>query len=621
MKRLIDPPPDALHRLRTPLTDGEWRVFEFFDRLLPPGWEIYIQPHLNGLRPDFVLLHPNAGIAVFEVKDWELAQGRYEYRQDDTRGGLVFHVRDSAGNECADGRDPLRTIRGYYEEVYELYCPRLDRRAGKALITAGLIFTEADRDQVSQVFGNALQRYKEPRRYPQTWPISSRDDLQAGNVRAVFPKAYSQPSRYMTPEVAEDLRTWLREPSVAADQRMPFRLDARQRELVETRTRTGYRRIKGPAGSGKSLVLAALAAELSAKGGDVLVVSFNVTLLNYLRDRAVQWRQMSRRECDQITWLNFHYWCKRVCREAGHEHDYRRLWAEAGDDNAKRSEVLDEQLASLVNELLSNAHNCGQVDTYDAILVDEGQDFRLSWWEALRRVLRPGGEMVLVADATQDLYGTAGRWTDEAMTGAGFRGEWTRLEGNYRIPESLIPRIRDFASRFIPAERRDVPRTRQMEFDHCPCKARWIQTDPGHLAEQCVDAVLHASGWLGSAGSNADIVFLASSNPLGRRVAETLAAKDVRMLHTFDCEQRNARQSKLAFFMGDSRMKGTTIHSFKGWETRMLIVGVEPRACLEAKTALYVALTRVKRHERGSIVIVVCAEPSLAEYGATWSAS
>ena len=27
---------------------------------------------LNGLRPDFVLLHPRNGIAVFEAKDWDL---------------------------------------------------------------------------------------------------------------------------------------------------------------------------------------------------------------------------------------------------------------------------------------------------------------------------------------------------------------------------------------------------------------------------------------------------------------------------------------------------------------------------------------------------------------------
>jgi hypothetical protein len=72
MTRLICPPRELLGELRTPLTAGESRVLDFFDQLLPEGWEIYVQPHLNGLRPDFVLLHPVSGIAVFEVKDWDL---------------------------------------------------------------------------------------------------------------------------------------------------------------------------------------------------------------------------------------------------------------------------------------------------------------------------------------------------------------------------------------------------------------------------------------------------------------------------------------------------------------------------------------------------------------------
>jgi hypothetical protein len=66
--RFVSPRRDELPNLATPLTNGEWVVFKFFDTYLPEEWEIYIQPHLNGLRPDFVLLHPSVGIAVFEVK-------------------------------------------------------------------------------------------------------------------------------------------------------------------------------------------------------------------------------------------------------------------------------------------------------------------------------------------------------------------------------------------------------------------------------------------------------------------------------------------------------------------------------------------------------------------------
>ncbi len=50
MERVVSPSREALHNLRQPLTDGEWLVFNFFDRYLDPAWEIYIQPHLNGFK-------------------------------------------------------------------------------------------------------------------------------------------------------------------------------------------------------------------------------------------------------------------------------------------------------------------------------------------------------------------------------------------------------------------------------------------------------------------------------------------------------------------------------------------------------------------------------------------
>jgi len=52
MARFVSPPVSEFDKLRQPLTAGERLVFEFFDKHLVEDWEIYIQPHLNGLRPD-----------------------------------------------------------------------------------------------------------------------------------------------------------------------------------------------------------------------------------------------------------------------------------------------------------------------------------------------------------------------------------------------------------------------------------------------------------------------------------------------------------------------------------------------------------------------------------------
>ena len=54
MHRIIDPPKDQWDLLPTPLTSGERQIAVLFDANLPSEWEMYVQPHLNGLRPDLV---------------------------------------------------------------------------------------------------------------------------------------------------------------------------------------------------------------------------------------------------------------------------------------------------------------------------------------------------------------------------------------------------------------------------------------------------------------------------------------------------------------------------------------------------------------------------------------
>jgi hypothetical protein len=93
MTRIIYPPLDEHAHLRQKLTDGEQAVLALFDQSLAPEWEIYIQPHLNGLRPDFVLLNPRVGIAVFEVKDWNLGAMRY-FTETDTWGASLWAEKD-----------------------------------------------------------------------------------------------------------------------------------------------------------------------------------------------------------------------------------------------------------------------------------------------------------------------------------------------------------------------------------------------------------------------------------------------------------------------------------------------------------------------------------------------
>lgn len=104
---------------------------------------------------------------------------------------------------------------------------------------------------------------------------------------------------------------------------------------------------------------------------------------------------------------------KHACYDVGWEKRYDSLCKDGFDED-----VLNLALPKLAEEAI----NQPGANRYDAILVDEGQDYRPHWWSVLRKACKPNGEMLLVADATQDVYGPANAWTDDVMKGAGFPG-------------------------------------------------------------------------------------------------------------------------------------------------------------------------------------------------------
>jgi len=106
------PPLEELDRLRQPLTPGEQLVLEFFLENLTTDWEIYIQPHLNGLRPDFVLLSPQKGIAVYEVKDWDLRALEYFYKVQPERTPILL-ANDGHKTFSMAKNDPFVKIQAY----------------------------------------------------------------------------------------------------------------------------------------------------------------------------------------------------------------------------------------------------------------------------------------------------------------------------------------------------------------------------------------------------------------------------------------------------------------------------------------------------------------------------
>ena len=650
--RFVSPPANQIDQLEKPFNEATKLVFEFFDNHLVREWEIYIHPHLNGLRPDFVLLNPKLGIAVFEVKDWDLNSAEYSL-EEITDKNWILNVENENGENHLRIENPVQQIHKYKEEIYEIYCPRLAQNAGFAVITAGIICPFSEEEKVNNLLNPCLEKFG-MLKFPKYNPISGKESIHSGDIPSVFPESARPNSFLMEEKLAKDMRNWLVEPDFASTQRQPLEfLDKEQLYLTKTRTASGYRRIKGPAGSGKSLILGARAAKLIGEGKNVLVVTFNITLLHYLMDITVRCPESLGKTREKITWLNFHMWCKRTAWEAEDEHNYKALWYDVKayeeqiselrkhqempqlikEKEIKRlkeiiqkelTQILEIKIPNYITSLIEQDDEFDEVDQlinrYDAILVDEGQDFLPSWWNLLRKICRPNGEMMLVADTTQDIYEKAKSWTDESMKNAGFLGGWNELKYSYRLPGKALEYAKAFALKFLPSDTRNLPGPPQGKlWGHYPCKLKWVQIMPEKALDTCLnEIILLAPSADPKLLSMADIIFLAESQEFGHEVVEKLKEKGINTIDTFDIDSKESQRKKMGFYMGDARIKATTLHSFKGWESRAIVIFIGKAFNNKSLSLVYTGLTRLKWHAESSFMTVVSSAEELAEYGKTW---
>lgn len=89
------------------------------------------------------------------------------------------------------------------------------------------------------------------------------------------------------------------------------------------------------------------------------------------------------------------------------------------------------------------------VDVYDYILIDEAQFFARTWFEAVHRHLKPGGQLFLAADPSQGFLRNGTSW---AAAGLDVRGKSDRLTRSYRTTKPIL----EFAWNFLSSRCSDL---------------------------------------------------------------------------------------------------------------------------------------------------------------------
>ena len=615
--RKISPPREDWGSLRQPLQTGEIQFVDWLDAHLARDWEIYIKPHLNGCCPDVVILNPKVGIGVFEVKDWDFDALHYYIKKcENGRNHLMAKKNEETISFVR--KNPVDQLLLYRREIIDIYCPILSKEGYSLSVTCGLIMTQAKashiRGLIEPIFLDRNRKILSEENPNSNYFVMSSESFRE-DFSNVVPKSINRfSSRYMNPIIASALRIWLVEPESDKEQREKLNYSPAQQEFIRTRTKSGYRRLRGPAGSGKSIVVAGRAATLLSESKEVLIVTFNITLLNYLQDLTVRIYPKARKEA---VWLNFHALCKRICYSVGMQKDYADLFLDLGGKDFPDSKLFCAVINSAIDISSTN------LKKYDAILVDEGQDFNPNWWSILRRLVVTDGEMLLVADSTQDIYESSRLWTDEVMSSSGFRGAWAELETTYRLPDNLIPLANDFAKKHLPKEKVIISKKIENQLDlpleggNC-AQLRWLSV-PSILQNEIKKIFLDFRRDVGSSGLSAsDITILVQNNEIGVMVCHVLDNLGIKHIDIFGKNSEETKRKKMYFFKGDARTKICTVHSFKGWEAKAVLIFFGSLRSNSDYALLYTAITRLKSGV-GSILYTVCSDKNLKYLEDEWS--
>lgn len=155
--------------------------------------------------------------------------------------------------------------------------------------------------------------------------------------------------------------------------------------------------IYGCAGSGKTTLAVEKARRLASEGFSTLLTCYNKALSNHLAEVAASLK------LEQLHVYTFHQLCYHMAKEVGI--DVPR------PDGTNAQRVFNEDYPDALSRALAVRPDL----KFDAIIVDEGQDFQDTWWLALEDCLREGRESIFYVfyDDNQRVYSDRGTIPDD----------------------------------------------------------------------------------------------------------------------------------------------------------------------------------------------------------------
>ena len=538
-------PESAEARLYLALRDlpDDYRIYHSVSYYLSPKAG---EPLREG-EIDFLILHPELGLLVLEVKGGEISyDGRTKVWTSVNRQGRAYEIQDPFRQAQHGEKSLIREIerRGFFNG-------------------SGPTFAHGH----AVVFPDC--RY-DPERIPIAAPrelVIDADDLERGAQAAVDRVfrtiQHGRTVQPMTKKLVKQLGQQVLAPhfqlvstlrqDLGVEKAAFVRLEDEQLACLDSIEANPRVLVEGAAGTGKTVVACEAARRLATDGASVLLLCYNRPLGAQLSRFAEGCAGLPGR-----MWAgSFHELCRAWAGRAGLE------WREpVGPGAAGASEFWNDESGMLLLEAAGKL-----TDRFDALVIDEAQDFLPDWFEILKSLLHDPAcaRIALFRDPNQDLWDRCPQppWDAARLP----------LRTNLRNTRA----IGEYVAKFAGVEYR---------FPWSTPAGVEPEIIPYADAADEREKVAGKIGWLQTQGITPDNIAL-----IGTRRIENSFLRDDRIIADLPVEAVDDR----GFVSRPGILRYATPHRFKGLEADVVLmcdVDGDGRAC--SKRNLYVAASRAK---------------------------
>jgi superfamily I DNA/RNA helicase len=491
---------------------------------------------------DFVIIHPEKGVLVIEAK-----AGQIGY--DGPRGVWTQNGRDMDKDPFEQAKSSRYHLKQTLEE--EQYWRRRNIAYGHAVAFPDVV---APKYPLTLQAPSTVILDKRAVRDVEAWLHTVFDYYRGRETRSDI-DAYGM--KYLIDLLApvRELRSLIG--LDIQDEEVEFvRLTESQFRILDLLNRTSRAAIAGCAGSGKTVLAAEKARRLAAQGWRVLFTCFNRNLATFLSHDYLADRP------ETLDIDHFHKLAFDLAKRGGlATSEWFRTEA---DKDHYFSHTLPELLVSAVDILGPQ---------YDAIIVDEAQDFQESWWLPLQLLLEDpdGGTFYIFYDDNQNIYGGLRR--------VGNLAQAFPLTENFRNTKA----INDVVTRFYRSDHEVValgPQGRRVE-------VLTFSDDNGMVKE--LRQALHRLVTEEEVDPD-DIVILTPRSAAKSVLSRVGRLGNLRLTRNWD--------------VGYDEVFFETIHSFKGLESPVIILTeLHDELHHAVDELLYVGCSRARHH-----LIIICQD-------------